>query len=162
MSGWTLFGAGYSLGVLLSHLASYPIKISNVCSQTITFLADFLSSPLLSYNQTSTSQINPAFGILLGLSNIDREEEEKAEQIYQKCLSDLKEFVNTRGKIDENIKSTIAGSAWFVGLSKGKGFDEEIIDIFEKAIKIADTEVKIFEIYKNIFFKNKCINLFFL
>ncbi|CAB5373170.1 unnamed protein product [Rhizophagus irregularis] len=143
MSGWTLFGAGFSLGVFLSHLASSPIKISNVCSQTITFLADFLSSPLLSYNQTNTPQINPAFGVLLGLSNIDREEEEKAEQIYQKCLSDLKEFVNSGGKIDENIKSTIAGSAWFVGFSRGKGSDEEIfeiVDIFEKAIKIADTE----------------------
>lgn len=158
MSGWTLFGAGFSLGVLLSHLASSPIKISNVCSQTITFLADFLSSPLLSYNQTNTPQINPAFGVLLGLSNIDREEEEKAEQIYQKCLSDLKEFVNSGGKIDENIKSTIAGSAWFVGFSRGKGSDEEIfeiVDIFEKAIKIADTEVKVLKFIVHVFFLKK-------
>ena len=147
MSEWTLFGAGFSLGSLLSCLASSPTKtfeMKTIFSETITFLIDFLSSPLLSNNQSNMPQINSAFGVLLGLSNIDREDGEEVEQIYQKCLSDLKEFVNTGGKINENIKSTIVGSAWFVGFSKDKGFNEEIVEIFEKAIKIADTEVKFF------------------
>jgi hypothetical protein len=147
MSGWTLFGAGLSLGALLSCLASSPTKTSEVAtiySETITFLVDFLSSPLLSSNQPNMPQINSAFGVLLGLSNIDREDGEEVEQLYQKCLSDLKEFINTGGKIDESIKSTITGSAWFVGFSKGKDFSEEIVEIFEKLTIIADTEVKIF------------------
>ncbi len=143
MLGWTLFGAGFALGVLLSYLTSSPTKTSEmeiICSQTIEFLTDFLSSPLL-FNQSSTPQINSVFGVLLGLSNIDREYEEVIEQIYQKCLSDLKEFVNTKGKIDENIKSTIAGSAWFVSFFKGKDFNEEIVEIFNKATQIANAEV---------------------
>src|SRR5581483_4207029 len=103
MSKWALFGAGFSLGVLLSCLTSSSIKtpeIANLCSQTMIFLTDFLFSSLPFNNQSNTPQINSTFGILLGLSNINREDEEEAEQIYQKCLSNLKEFVNTGGKVD--------------------------------------------------------------
>ena len=44
-------------------------------------------------------------------------------------------------KINENIKSTIAGSIWLVGFFKGKDFNEEIVEIFKRATQIADTEV---------------------
>ncbi|CAI2165552.1 14383_t:CDS:10 [Funneliformis geosporum] len=150
MSGWTLFGTGYALGFLISCIASSPTKTSemeNICSQTINFLNDFLSSPLLSVNHSNTPQINSAFGVLLGLSNIDHEYKEAIGQIYQKCLLDLKEFVNTEGRIDENIKSTIAGSAWLVGFSKGLDPNEEIVEIFKKATQIASNEREWTEYY---------------
>ncbi|CAG8528124.1 16440_t:CDS:10 [Funneliformis mosseae] len=150
MSEWTLFGAGFSLGFLISCIASSPTKtfeMETICSQTINFLTDFLSSPILSVNHSNTPQIDSAFGVLLGLSSIDHEYKDAIEQIYQKCLSDLKEFVNTEGRIDENIKRTIAGSAWLVGFSKGEDPNEEIVEIFKKATQIASDELEWAEYY---------------
>ncbi|CAG8453738.1 12564_t:CDS:10 [Dentiscutata erythropus] len=135
-TGWALFGAGYSLGTLLSYLASFPMKtslMSNICSQTVSFLYDLISS-------TSLDNLGPTnlyLGIMIGLSNVDCDDEPETERIYQMALSDLKKFVENNGKIDENIKSRIAGSAWFVSFSRGKGLNEEIIEILEKATKIS-------------------------
>ncbi|RIB25939.1 hypothetical protein C2G38_372583 [Gigaspora rosea] len=135
-TGWALFGAGYSLGTLLSYLASYPMKtslMSSICSQTVSFLYDFISST----PQDNVGPTNSYLGVMIGLSNVDCDDEPETERIYQMALSDLKEFVENNGIIDESNKSRIAGSAWFVGFSRGKGLNEEIIEFLEKATKIS-------------------------
>ncbi|CAG8614440.1 7786_t:CDS:2, partial [Dentiscutata heterogama] len=144
-TGWALFGAGYSLGTLLSYLASFPMKtslMSNICSQTVSFLYDFISSTSLD----NLGATNSYLGVMIGLSNIDCDDEPETERIYQMALSDLKKFVENNGKVDENIKSRIAGSAWFVSFSRGKGLNEEIIEILEKATKISGARVNILQV----------------
>ncbi|CAG8732418.1 34724_t:CDS:2, partial [Racocetra persica] len=145
-TGWTLFGAGYSLGTLLSYLASSPMKtslMSNICSQTVSFLYDFISNT----PSDNLEQTNSRLGIMIGLSNVDCDDEPEVERIYQMALSDLKEFVESDGKVDERIKNRIAGSTWFVSFSRGKSLNEEIIEILEKATKISGAKSEMSEYY---------------
>ncbi|CAG8584546.1 9430_t:CDS:2, partial [Cetraspora pellucida] len=145
-TGWTLFGAGYSLGTLLSYLASSPMKtslMSNLCSQTMSFLHDFISN----MPSDNSEQTNTCLGVMIGLSNVDCDDEPEAERIYQMALSDLKKFVESDGKVDKHIKNRIAGSAWFVSFSRGRNLNEEILEILEKATKISSAKSEMSEYY---------------
>jgi hypothetical protein len=88
---------------------------------------------------------------MLGLSGINRDEAKEVKTICQKALSDLKNFVELNGKVENNLKQRILGSSWFIAFSKFEVFDEEILELFEKLKNISKSQVKILSTYICIF-----------
>ncbi|CAG8648058.1 7207_t:CDS:2, partial [Acaulospora morrowiae] len=142
VSEWIPFGAGYSLGTLLSHLASAQMETTEIRimrSQTLDFLDEFLTqifSDDTSRSNVTMSSIDTNLGIMIGLSKFNREVEEKVETIYQRAISDIEEFVKKEGNVDSRIRKRIVGSSWLAGFSKGE-VREEVVEILRKATKIS-------------------------
>ncbi|KAG9285568.1 hypothetical protein G9A89_006556 [Geosiphon pyriformis] len=135
-SEWRFFAASYTLGILLACLSSSPTKtitLSNICSQTISYLEDLLTNNDLDFNTT--------LGIMLGLANIDREQEQRVERVYQTSLTTVKRFIDTAGIIETN-KGIVVGAVWFISFSSGKKLSEEIVEILGKAMQIAEKSVE--------------------
>ncbi|CAG8648665.1 15794_t:CDS:2, partial [Acaulospora morrowiae] len=142
VSEWIPFGAGYSLGTLLSHLASAQMETTEIRimrSQTLDFLDEFLThifSDDTSRSNVTMSSIDTNLGIMIGLSKFNREVEEKVESIYQRAISDIEEFVKKEGNVNSRIRKKIVGSCWLAGFSKGE-IREEVVEILKKATKIS-------------------------
>ncbi|CAG8494615.1 9056_t:CDS:10 [Ambispora gerdemannii] len=131
-SEWAPFASCYGLGILLSHLVSSPTKtvaMSTLCTNTVSYIYDYLSNDNL--------PLNIFLGSMLGLANIDREEEPLINNVYQKALGALRDFVEMNGKDDGN-KEFVVGSVWFLAFSQGKtSYKGEVIDLLEKAMQIS-------------------------
>ncbi|CAG8538899.1 7710_t:CDS:10 [Ambispora leptoticha] len=136
-SEWAPFASCYGLGILLSHLVSSPTKtvaMSTLCTNTVSYISDYLSKDDL--------PLNICLGIMLGLANIDREEEPIVKSIYQKALETLRNFVEMSGKYDGN-KEFVIGSVWFLAFSQGKtSYKEEVVELLEKAMQISGKTIK--------------------
>ncbi|RHZ54170.1 hypothetical protein Glove_429g24 [Diversispora epigaea] len=141
-SRWTFLGAGYALGTLLSHIASSN-EMKKMSSEIVSVLGELLTHNTLNDDQElteSTTSIDYSLGIMIGLSKINYNDEEKLEPIYQKALFSLKEFVEKNGKISKDVKKNIAGAAWLVGFSEGKEVTEEIVELLGKVVNISSKE----------------------
>src|SRR5437763_12918350 len=138
------------MGIILFQQASFHAKTSemeNNYSQTIQFLKEyFFQSKNDTENDTKSplSLINSYLGFMLGLSGINRDEVKEVKTIYQEGLSDLKNFVELDGKVKNDLKLRILGSAWFIAFSKFEVFNEEIFDLFEILKIISTSEVNFF------------------
>ncbi|CAJ0911396.1 10992_t:CDS:10 [Entrophospora sp. SA101] len=144
------FSVMISLGYLTT-LASFPTRtpeMENNCSQTIQFLEEyFFQSNNNPETESPVLLIDSYLGFMLGLSGVNHEEVKEVKTIYQKALSDLKKFVELNGKVENDHKRRILGSAWFVAFSKFERYDENIIELFEKLTKWTGYDVHFTQTY---------------
>ncbi|CAJ0750028.1 17552_t:CDS:2, partial [Entrophospora sp. SA101] len=142
---------GYAIGVILFQQASFPTRtpeMENNCSQTIQFLEEyFFQSNNNPETESPVLLIDSYLGFMLGLSGVNHEEVKEVKTIYQKALSDLKKFVELNGKVENDHKRRILGSAWFVAFSKFERYDENIIELFEKLTKWTGYDVHFTQTY---------------
>ncbi|CAJ0758400.1 17081_t:CDS:10 [Entrophospora sp. SA101] len=123
-------------------------EMENNCSQTIQFLEEyFFQSNNNPETESPVLLIDSYLGFMLGLSGVNHEEVKEVKTIYQKALSDLKKFVELNGKVENDHKRRILGSAWFVAFSKFERYDENIIELFEKLTKWTGYDVHFTQTY---------------
>nr|CAG8503636.1 3784_t:CDS:10 [Entrophospora candida] len=116
-------------------------EMENNCSQTIQFLEEyFFQSNNNPETESPALLIDSYLGFMLGLSGVNHEEVKEVKTIYQKALSDLKKFVELNGKVKNDHKRRILGSAWFVAFSKFEKYDEGIIELFEKLTSVTTSK----------------------